>query len=243
MPPPKAPVDESLDGAPLYMVSFGDMMTIMLTFFILLCSYSKERQAGFISDGIGSFKSVINANGLPGVLPGSDYPIDLGAKRARYRPVGALNDKYLTDEDGRINDLNRDSLRDVIKEKLNQSKNSETRIPVVLLFDRRDTELTEDHINTLDVIASLIQGKNLKLRIEGFAYEEGEDESTTRAIAAGRALTVARFLTNNFGIPGKDIETRGWGSGGAGTKRRKDRVQQDRLGRRIVVMYFVPPKN
>lgn len=240
MAAPKEPVDESLDGAPLYMVSFGDMMTIMLTFFILLCSYSKERQAGFVSDGVGSFKNVVNAMGLPGVLPGNRYPLDLGAKRARYRPVGAINDEFLTEPDGRITDLNRDKLRDVIKNQL--EKKLETRIPVVLIFDRRDTSLSESHINTLKTIAGLLQGKNLTVRFEGFAYEEGEDESTTRGIAAGRALSAANYLNRNHGIPNKNIQTRGWGSGGAGRERHKDRLQQDRLGRRIVVIYLVPPE-
>ncbi len=241
MAAPKAPVDESLDGAPLYMVSFGDMMTIMLTFFILLCSYSRERQAGFVSDGIGSFQSSVNAMGLPGVLPGSRYPIDLGAKRARYRPVGAINDEFLTDEEGRVSDLNRDKLRDVVKNHLVKKK--ETRVPVVLIFGRRDTELSGDHRETLDVIAKLLQGKDLKIRLEGFAYEEGQGKRETTSIAAERALSVAKYFNRKYGIENKNIVTRGWGSGGAGRERHPDRLQQDRLGRRIVVMYFIPQKN
>ena len=239
MAAPKAPVDESLDGAPLYMVSFGDMMTIMLTFFILLCSYSKERQAGFISDGVGSFQSSLNAMGLPGMLPGSNYPLDLGAKRARYRPAGALNEELLSDEDGRINDANRDKLRDVVKESLATGR--ETRVPVTLIFDRRNTALSDTHNDTLDIIGNLARGKNLKIRFEGFAYEEGEDERTTRSIAAQRAMSAANYLTQTLDIPAKNIEMRGWGSGGKSQDRKKERIQQDRLGRRIVLMYFVPP--
>lgn len=192
MPELKEPVDESLDGAPLYMVSFGDMMTIMLTFFILLCSYSKERQAGFISDGIGSFKNVVNAHGLPGVLPGSRYPLDLGAQRARYRPVGAVNDEFLTDENGRVTDLNRDKLREVVKRKLQQ--NIETRIPVQLIFDRQKTSLTNDHRQALDIIASLLSGKNLEIRFEGFAFEEDAGPRKTQEIAAARALSAAQYV-------------------------------------------------
>ena len=66
----KKPVDAPPPGAPLYMVSFGDMITIMLTFFILLCSYSTKRQAGFVADGVGSFRVGLNSMGLPGVMPG-----------------------------------------------------------------------------------------------------------------------------------------------------------------------------
>ena len=234
-------IDESPLGAPLYMVSFGDMITIMLTFFILLCSYSKERQAGFVSDGIGSFKNVVNAHGLPGVLPGTKYPVDLGAKRARYRPVGAVNDRFLTEPDGRLTDLNRDSLRDVVKQSLLDADDS--RVPLQLLFDRRETALSDAHAETLAVVADVVRGYDVTVRIEGFAYEEGVDSRATREIAAGRALSAARFLMDRAGLPERSIEVVGWGSGGAGAERHEERIQQDRLGRRLVTLYFVPPEN
>ena len=239
----KRKVEEELPGgAPLYMVSFGDMMTIMLTFFILLCSYSKERQAGFISDGVGSFKNVINSMGLPGVLPGDKYPIDLGASRARYKPVGALNDQYLTDAEGRVSDLNRDALRQVVKKAL--AKNRVSRLPVTLLYDRRATAVTKDHQELLNIVAPMLSGKNLTMRFEGYANEEGVGPIETQEIAVSRALSAARYVSENFGIPIENMRATGYASGGGiGADRSDQRFVQDRYGRRIVLVYLVPEEN
>lgn len=232
--------DEPPGGAPLYMVSFGDMMTIMLTFFILLCSYATERQAGFVSDGVGSFKSVINAMGLPGVMPSDKYPVDLGARQVQYKPVGALNSQLLTDAQSLEHDLNRDALRDVVKDSLKQD--DVTRIPVEFIFDRRDISLSDDHRAALDIIAPLIQGKNLRVRIEGYAYEEEADRRETRSIAHVRASAVANYLAEIHGIAAEDLSVLGYGSGGKGPTNSQNRVVQDRLGRRIVLIYLVPPE-
>ena len=47
--------EERKQGPPAYMVSFGDMMTLILTFFILLVSLSVDRKVGLMAKGLGSF--------------------------------------------------------------------------------------------------------------------------------------------------------------------------------------------
>lgn len=227
-------------GAPMYMVSFGDMMTIMLTFFILLCSYATERQAGFVSDGIGSFKNVINSHGLPGVMPSDSYPVDLGARRIRYRPVGAINSTLVDDAKTLEHDLNRDSLRDVVKDSLKQD--DVTRVPVEFIFDRRGTSLSDVHRDALDIMAPLVKGKNLRVRVEGYAYEENADRRETRSIAYLRALAVGEYLVDVHGIARNDVSVLGYGSGGMVPTNSPNRIVQDRLGRRIVLIYLVPPE-
>lgn len=59
-------------GPPAYMVSFSDMMTLILTFFILLVSLSREQSFGLLADGVGSFKIALESHGMTGLLEESD---------------------------------------------------------------------------------------------------------------------------------------------------------------------------
>ena len=64
--PMDPPPDEKL-GVPAYMVSFGDMITLLLTFFILLVALADTQLAGLVGAGRGPLIKHVNAEGRPGV--------------------------------------------------------------------------------------------------------------------------------------------------------------------------------
>jgi hypothetical protein len=61
-----------------YLVSFGDTMTTLLAFFIVLCSLAEEQTGADLYSGTGSFVKAIESAGLPGKLqsPTSSKVID-----------------------------------------------------------------------------------------------------------------------------------------------------------------------
>lgn len=63
------PADEKRQ-VPAYMVSFGDMITLLLTFFILLVAMSATQEAGLVAAGHGPLVKHVNARGQPGIMPG-----------------------------------------------------------------------------------------------------------------------------------------------------------------------------
>ena len=229
------PEEEEL-GAPLYMLSFADMMTNILCFFILLCAFSKEKMIGLISDGVGSFQSAVTHQGMPGVLPGDRLPIDLGANRVLFRPSKSVFPKLLVDKDGRISDTNRDSLRQVIVQSLKRPETTE--LPLPFIFVPGSAELSEVHKTVLKEVAPRLVGGNFDVRVEGYAFKEGMDEESSWELSAQRAENVARFLALAGPIASRRLVPIGYGP----PQSRNELVMtQQRWGRRVVIISFVTP--
>ena len=62
-PPPSKP-------SKAYLVSFGDTMTALLAFFIVLNSFAKDQTGANMHSGTGSFVNAMSTSGLPGHYPG-----------------------------------------------------------------------------------------------------------------------------------------------------------------------------
>lgn len=64
----KKPPAEGPNNA--YLMSFGDTMTTLLAFFIVLNAFSKEQTGADLYSGTGSFVQALNSHGFPGNEPG-----------------------------------------------------------------------------------------------------------------------------------------------------------------------------
>lgn len=231
------PPEDKPPGAPSWIVSFADMITNLLTFFILLNAFASTQQAGFIADGLGSFRDVAMRAGGPSHLDGGKVgAVDIGASRVRYRPPDSVNSTMLDSVRGEVDDHNRDALRQAIKKSLKDDRVS--RVPMELIFEPGKKELTEAHTKALDIVAPTLREFRVDMRIDGFAYAEATDE--IRSLAIGRANAVRDYLIRVHGIQSERIFSVGYGSSGIGIEKRANRVVQDRLGRRIAIIYLVP---
>ena len=69
MKKPKTIEDDS-PGTPAWIVSFSDMVTLLLAFFVLLQTFAKERDPALFYQGQGSFRRAIAGMGIPDWLFG-----------------------------------------------------------------------------------------------------------------------------------------------------------------------------
>jgi len=58
-------------GVPPWLISFGDMMTLFLCFFIILTTMAPKPDAGLIAAGVGNFVDVLEGSGVGGALDGN----------------------------------------------------------------------------------------------------------------------------------------------------------------------------
>ncbi len=88
-PPPSKP-------SKAYLVSFGDTMTALLAFFIVLNSFSKEQTGANLYSGTGSFMQSSSASGLPGGFFGNKSRITT-LKKAPSPVYAVESDKEKSD--------------------------------------------------------------------------------------------------------------------------------------------------
>ena len=92
--------EEPKSGPPAYMVSFSDMMTLILTFFILLVSLSHEQSFGLLADGVGSFRVALESHGVNGLLEDADRKAIFENQRRRFNlPPRAATAALMLPED------------------------------------------------------------------------------------------------------------------------------------------------
>ena len=202
----KAPV-------PAYMMSYGDMMTLLLTFFILLVSMAREQQAGFVAAGKKSFIQALNSGGLPGLLPSGKKPVSLKAHRSFFAPSKEALESLsvqLAKPDTRILDPIESKLRrDFVVE---LAKGREVAWPTKVAFTPHTLRLTRESRDSLNEVIRVAQIGGGHLLIEAHvAQREAPSAKESFAISGRRAQVVADYLHRTGGIPRERMTAIGYG--------------------------------
>ena len=214
------PPVEKKKGAPGWMVSFGDMMTLILTFFILLVALAKEQQVGLIAKGVGSFVIALRSFGLPGILDASEEASIHEGLRMRFT-VPPEDDPEQRPE-LIVDAENMEVVRAMTANAL--APHREQNQPAVATFAGGSAELSETAEHYLDMLAlTLRPAPDEILQLEGHALDAKlENHRDHRWLAFERARTVAEYLIEEHGFPRDRVEVRAWareiGEPGPGTQ-------------------------
>jgi flagellar motor protein MotB len=83
--------EESGEKVPIWIISFADMITLLLAFFVMLQTMSKQREPALFKAGQGSFIRAIEGFGIPDLLMGKQSPAPLDYRKIKY-PTAAAED-------------------------------------------------------------------------------------------------------------------------------------------------------
>jgi len=191
-------------GAPAYLVSFGDMMTLILCFFILLVAMSKTRNFGLMARGLGSFVVTVRSMGLTGVLSGHQEQAIFEQMRRRFNlPPEDDPARRAVHEDAALREL----IRASSAEKL--SPHDEVRQHRIASFGRGQHELNDSSQRYLDALAESLRPRSAQtLVLEGFAPEGSDSGGRYLALARGRA--VEAYLINEHSFDAEKVLVRTW---------------------------------
>ena len=192
-------------GAPSYMVSFGDMMTLILCFFILLVSMAKERNYGMLAKGIGSFVVQLKSHGLTGVLSGAEKQEIFDQVRRRFNlPPEEDPERRAEHKEASSRELLRANAVEFLQ------PHREVGTPRVATFGTGEALLTDASRRYLDQLAPTLRPRRGQLLVlEGHALDRGNGR-TTHQLAQARAMAVRDYLTQEHNLPKTRVEVRVW---------------------------------
>ena len=200
-------VEPEKAGVPGWMVSFGDMMTLILTFFILLVSLSKEQMEGLLAQGIGSFVIATRNFGLDGLMSDAEKSRLMSEVRVRFN-LPPEEDPERRTEFSEASDLELIRARAAA----GLAPHAELALPAVAVFAPDSAELTDEMREYLNLLSTTLRpSPGQVLMLEGHATDAGElwggDE---RRLAYARARAVRAYLVEELGFRPTRVEARAW---------------------------------
>ena len=160
---------EEKRGVPAYMVSFGDMITLLLTFFILLVAMADTQDAGLVGVGRGPLIPHLNAKGQPGIMHGRLHHDRLDYKRDLW---------WIPSQEGSPDQLEQvtERLREELQVRFKpneaqldyQRDSISLRLPIRIHHHDGHAELHPDAKAMLAIVAGAMRGKpERRVRISG----------------------------------------------------------------------------
>jgi len=216
----KATAEEGGPNVPAYIVTFSDMVTLLLTFFVMLLSLASTQSPELFMAGRDSFLESLSGFGL-GMLTGRIQRPDFGHFKIRYH----INKSDEVSDDRNI-DVMEENVRRIFKEVddsmrsiVSQLVSKKTDFQITgIRFPAGDAKLSKSSEGFLNRFSADLQKdpdfKTIKLCVLGLAGEERTDKDRW-IVSARRARAVADFLKKT--MPSYyDWPVYSWGAGTGG---------------------------
>ena len=216
---PQDPEPEAEEGAPAWMATFGDMMSLLLTFFVLLLSFANTDVVKF-REMMGSIQDAFGVqHEHPGEFEGRTTSlVQIWDEEAEPNPFeglpGAGKDSELDQEMARaIEAAVADNDLGGLVEIEQSERGVVMRIAGQLLFESASAELRPQSFALLDRIAELARSFPHNLTIEGHTDDlpvRSPEFPTNWHLSSGRSIAALRYLVEEGEVDPKKLSCTGF---------------------------------
>ena len=185
-------------GIPGWIVTFGDMMSLLLTFFIMLVSLSEIKEEEKYQALVDSMQRQFGyARTFDALAPGESRPrttayatlATTGRAKRKHTDTGGVPEKAPVGEERQVR---------IVR------PGQQTAVGSVIFFDLGSDRINPSADTAIRGLADLLRGKPQKIEVRGHVSAEfaartaGTDQAVS--LAFRRAAAVARLLTEREGI-------------------------------------------
>ena len=200
------PDDGGMPSAPFWMTTYGDMVTLLLTFFILMYAMSSVNEQKFL-------QAALSLRGSLGVL---DKNISIiGEMSPAIGTAGVSGQQVdMLDAMQSIEEIfMREELQDIASIEITGPGEVLIRLGDEVLYDPGEARLKAGAARVLDGIARSIAGKTDEVYVEGHTDNQPintEEFPSNWELSSARALSVVRLLEKR-GVPPDQLAAVGHG--------------------------------
>jgi len=199
-------------GAPLWMVTYSDMVTLLLCFFVMELSMANFLDPGKVDAALDSMQAAFSEGG--------EYRTEhVHAKQSKNNDFREASQESSHSLIAQLRDvISRQQAKHMIK-----MTNKKTEVRVTFskngMFAPGSSEIDPAYFSVLKDMTQILSERNVTLVVEGHADADGTDEARNWQVSADRAVAVVNKLRSyrdldNNGKPylkGIDIEARALG--------------------------------
>ncbi|MCK4887415.1 MAG: OmpA family protein [Planctomycetes bacterium] len=219
-------VDDSGPSVPAYIVTFSDMVTLLLTFFVMLLSLANAQDPKLVNRGKDAFFRSIMGLGI-GLGQGEKIKSELSQKQSYHRTDlddASSPNRLLDAEEEKIRRLFRKISKSMQAIPSQITSNETAFSPTNIKFANNSYELDSNSANILNVFCSGLkqsQSKNITLCVIGLA-NDAKTEKQRWMLSAKRAQMVSNLLKKILKEQKLDYLVYNWGAGDGGQWTNKD---------------------
>jgi chemotaxis protein MotB len=196
-------------GAPMWMVTYSDLVTLLLTFFVLLLSMASLDPVRF-TEASSSLKDAFGMHALPANVEFA-IPILPSPPLTKFSPIqNQMSTKIYKRIKTQINSVNLSQDVDIVQQ---DGETIILRIKDTILFEPGESSISPQAYPLLRHISDIIRPMPLRLRIEGHtdSLSEGRVDLEKWDIAMARSVSVMRFLKKSDLLPLDRMSAAGYG--------------------------------
>ncbi len=201
----KPRVEDTQPSSPAWMLTYGDMVTLLLTFFVLLLS--------FATFDLGKFNEVANSlTGALGILKGETSIV-----KNRSLQVTEVDRQRKLDILDVIRQLNRLAYEKGFQNDISSEITATgmlIRMGNRVLFDVGKAELKPEAYPILDLVGETIKKRAKEVLVSGHTDNtpiHTPDFPSNWELSVARALTVVKYLINHAHVPPEILAATGYG--------------------------------